>query len=58
MHSCVGDVEPFAHPAPALPAVEQDAGGATRHAHLARRGLGAVRLQGELRRIAHRRDRG
>ena len=54
--SIAGHVEPDAHLAPALPAVEQDAGGAARHAHLARRHLRAVRLQGELRRLAHRRD--
>ena len=53
-----GYVEPVAHLAPALPAVEQDPRGAARHADLALGGVRAVRLQGELRRLATRRDRG
>ena len=53
-----GHVEPVAHLAPALPAVEQDPGGAARHADLALGGVRAVRLQGELWRLALSRNRG
>ena len=53
-----GYVEPVAHLAPALPAVEQDPRGAACNPDLALGGVRAVRLQGELRRLAPRRDRG